>query len=136
MNSDEQHKQDKKNSSWQGGLIVIALMVAALAAVADTYGKEVVESEVPVPVVEPEPKKGWWPWKSPIQVVKDKLNVEEILNVEIEALNVQLQQANAKLLGFDSLLDAASAQNDRTVSHFEGLLEERDRDVEAYRNQN
>lgn len=139
MNSNkEQHKQDKKNSSWQGGLFVAALTIAALAAVADTYGEEVgkkiEQSEVPVPVVEPEPKKGWW--SSSMQAVKDKLNEKELMNEEIEALNIQLRQAHAELLGFDKLLDAAAEQNDRTVAHFDSLLAKSKRDVEAYRHQN
>lgn len=127
-----------KNGSWQAGLLVISLMIAAIAAVSDSYAEEVKkivkDSDVPVPVVEPAPKKSWW--MTPIQAVKNKLNEKGLLDDEIEALNVQLRQANAKLLGFDKLLDAAAEQNDRTVSHFEGLLEARDRDVEAYRNQN
>lgn len=116
----------------------IALVVAvSIFAPKDATAEEI---DPDVPVVEEQVETGF-KWLNPaswpaVQAVKEKINEEQQLRDRIAELEVQLRDAQATMLGHDSLLEAASAQNERTIAHFEGLLAERDREVKALRVQN
>lgn len=118
----------------------LAVVLATSFFLPDKAKAEGVGVDADVPLVEEqvdEAPKWYSPgsWKA-VQAVKEKFNAEQQLTDRIAELETQLRDARATMLGHDALLEAAGEQNDRTIAHFEGLLAERDDQVEALRSQN
>ncbi len=133
-------EQDKKNGKLQMRLLIGAVVMALSVAAFETYARErevYFNTDIPVVVdgTEPVKHKSWDPRGWPT-AVSERWNEKEVLNDAIEALNIQLKEANIKLLGFDKFLEQANKQEARTTKYFESLLKAGRLEVSTFRSKN
>lgn len=138
MNS--KHEQERKSGKLQMWLLIGAAVIALSAATFETYAKEgvvYINTDVPEVVEEAKPvKKGWYDPRSwPTAVIK-RWNEKEVMHDTIETLDVQLEQANRELLGFNKLIEQANKQEKKVTNYYEGLLKAARLEVGTFRSKN